>query len=325
MIPCINSSNLQDINLFSHYLKTFGILQFKNFLKIETIKSIKDVTENLFSKVWNSSFPEIILKHKSGAIVPAARYIDDYLEFGMNMGILDLARGLVGDNCIFVGSDVSLFWQGSVVHSDNQLILPQIKFGIYLQDSSSNGDGEFQFIPGTHHSSSIYTDLAYPYSNWPRGGGLNPTLNKLSNNNGYIEPPFFNLPISSGDLIIFDSRLLHGARQVSTLPKERRMITWVFSAHPDSYSDIFYERLLTTRENANLELLKIIEIEILKNGPIYNNDIFENSKLNHYMEMFNYSYEFNNLYGNLRSNSLSDENLNFFTKNRIDFNKFFNK
>ena len=67
MIPCINSSNLQDLNLFSHYLKTFGILQFKNFLNIETTKSIKDVTENLFSKVWNCSFPEIILNHKSGA------------------------------------------------------------------------------------------------------------------------------------------------------------------------------------------------------------------------------------------------------------------
>jgi hypothetical protein len=93
--------------------------------------------------------------------------------------VLDLIQALLGEQWLYLGSDLSIFSKTSTQpwHRDWDLPLPILKIGYYMNTRRIRTGGEFRIIPGSHRSEDSYASQLKQALAWPspltQPGGLN--------------------------------------------------------------------------------------------------------------------------------------------------------
>ncbi len=220
----------QDINFF----KTFGYLRFRGFFSAEQIKMLQDE--------WQYNDTPVVYSY----IEKNPKFLGLYEETLLHKIIDELA----GPNAAYAGSDGSQFTGGSDWHRDWYLKLPSIKVACYLQ-SSQGGTGDFRCVPGSHIAGDRYADAVGKGCAWPdQGAGLSGVFSGV---------PYITIPITEGDLLIFDNRLVHSVSGDSEDYK-RRLITMIFLANPKDFTDAAFKDF--HRHEVVSEIFHLKEMEL---------------------------------------------------------------
>lgn len=230
--------------------------------------------------------------------------IEEFSEFKslfFTSPILDVVRNVLGDDFLYLGSDVSS-WTGQTQpwHRDWLLQTPVLKVGIYLDPHQVRVGGELRIIPGSHHLNDRFSKLLGFALDWPEGsrdavgGGMNKNgflpanyaySNVVIDESGYhllddvgrpiwrgipnqISIPHVALkPQTSRDVVFFDNRCIHSGT-VSIPGRKRIMATATFSCNPTNIrflEDKFYYKA-SDLEKASESLAKLLIIDRLFHG-----------------------------------------------------------
>jgi hypothetical protein len=180
--------------------------------------------------------------------------------------VLALIQALLGDQWLYLGSDLSIFSKTSTQpwHRDWDLPLPILKMGYYINTRKIREGGEFRIIPGSHRVEDSYASQLKQALAWPspltQPGGLN-ERGFLPRNKDYSSPafkrrlrsrikqlligrhepapqakacelPHMAVPVSdSTQLLFFDPRAVH-AGSVANPPQRRVMLSALFCPNP---------------------------------------------------------------------------------------------
>lgn len=217
-----------DEDVLLNSLNIFGAVVFKQV--VNNPESVIQIFDQHYC-AFNNLPPSTDLNKYTGKLSQYSQVIerDPALANILNNLYLDKIKKLFAKDFLFWGSDFSTFRSSSGWHRDQSSSLPFFKVLLYLSNSFGN-DQSFNYFPGSHHCEDRYSRQLSAVTDWPLTKNLvKPNLKKLnefSTEAGIAN--FATIHINPGDLIIFDSRLLHS---VSATHDLRRLISISFIAN----------------------------------------------------------------------------------------------
>jgi len=251
-----------ELSLAQKFISTFGYAKFKGLLEIDNLRLLESISELVLTQVYKTNLLAIHQAKKPLVVAPLGGFLQGFIPFSVQIGIFSVAKALLGDRVLYCGSDHSLFFKDSLVHSDTQSIAPTYKFSIYLDGSLEDGTGVFNYVPMSQHIGQLSADLSLRYCVWPRGGS---GFTNIVGESGRFAPPAVQIPYSPGDLIVFDNRGLHSTGSFLNVGPRveypRRLFTWVFAPHPDDLPDHFFDRVGYSRKYVYEEIYEYLQLE----------------------------------------------------------------
>jgi hypothetical protein len=242
------------VNLFSelnplqlrNYLYTFGYLIISGFFSNEKIRQMNQMWEENFYNFSNNNPDNTSTYLSIASLIERANL--PFFDKEHPLGVLDIVDKLIGEDAIYAGSGANEMSIPTVWHRDVYINTPVFKVGCYLTAASHGSGGELCVVPGTQHTSDLYSNSIGAAISWPEGGGIrtNPVqfpLLKAQDGSTTLDPypnekaalqlfPYIKLNIDPTDLLVFDQRIVHGSTVYSD-GKKRRMLTAVFVPNPE--------------------------------------------------------------------------------------------
>lgn len=240
----------------------------------------------------------------------------------LSPNVLDLIKALLGDQWLYLGSEMGIFSKTSTQawHRDWNLPLPILKMGYYIYKRKPRHGGEFRIIPGSHRVEDSYASQLNHALAWPtltQPGGMNgrgflpknmdyssATISKslrsrikqiLIANKDSTSPtkdcelPHMAIPVSDPtQLLFFDPRTIHSG-SVANPPQRRIMIAALFCPNPfDPTFNPTNHGLNTSREAMAKELLETMILDRLYHemtSTYHSNGLLPEIPSNHLIEL----------------------------------------
>ena len=205
-------------------LKLFGAVVIK-----DAVKDLTPIITAYDSAVFKKIGSDTPLNFVQGKIPACAFALEENSELRMLLLDAYSANFLSQskNRLLYWGSDLSTFRSSSGWHRDQNSTIPFIKVLLYLSNSFG-AQQSFLYFPGSHHCSDSYSKNLTQILDWPVSTELKPSqsLNGLVRQGLYQGTVTFSvLKINPGDIIVFDSRVIHA---VEATPELRRLVAVSF-------------------------------------------------------------------------------------------------
>ena len=205
------------------FFETFGYLYFPGLLLDKIDRIIEE-----FEKIWKDHGGGHHGKEHDGSLRSAILPFPDRSEYLSalldDQRIHDIASSICGEEFNYTSGDGNLYTGDTAWHSDGYGRRPvlTIKMGFYL-DPVTADTGALRVIPGSHR-------VGEPFADALEAGLKGGVLNKRIEGEGFgvspNEVPSQALPITPGDVVVFDHSIKHSSFGGDS---RRRMFTMNFS------------------------------------------------------------------------------------------------
>ncbi|CCD30200.1 conserved hypothetical protein [Candidatus Glomeribacter gigasporarum BEG34] len=206
-------------------LKETGFFLIQNFLQQNEIKALKDVAVRIFNVDGGSAvLPTIFLKENKLTEIFFHKRMRSFLQdiFGY-MNRIYLYPNITIRNNLYVNWHTDDFFLAENLQDEGAL--PEFyMFNVYLQDNSKERGGGIDVMSGTHHLGREKKDkiISCP-----------------------AESTYYSIPSKSGDLIVFDYRIIHrGTIPTVDSNPDRFALQWTVSTS-DKWSSMYLAYLLS--------------------------------------------------------------------------------
>jgi hypothetical protein len=210
------------------FFNTYGYLIIKNCLQDVDYEKLIGEYDSIFVEKYGF-FP-----NQSTAItlgIEKTSYLHSIIE---NSQLIPLCKMIGGEDCSYVGSDLSLFYNPSQLHRDIWSYTMVFKTGIYLQDANESKGGKFLLIPGSHRREQDFANLCSNGLRWPSGSGYSDEILSVLDMKGglpgasaFLDLPVKEISINKGDVLIFDQRLVHGTTHNPNQPRRMCALNFI--------------------------------------------------------------------------------------------------
>lgn len=265
-----------------NFYDLYGFIHFKNVIPKESCERFIGLYDKAYAKHYNISQDNFNLENEEIIYPPIIDYLAGFTELDQIItlsGIWNICKIILGKDFLYHCNDLSTFRGGSNWHRDQYTDFKVAKLGIYLQSSNPSDGGQFVIVPGSHRFGDQFGESTVVGLKWPNGSGYTTdapigTLEFNSEKQNWIgstEPAYHEINITQGDLILFDSRAIHGVKQNTN--RFRRLIAIALHEGRESflnrYSKLnendYYEKLY------NYKAASVVMEKIHGREPIINN------------------------------------------------------
>jgi hypothetical protein len=192
--------------------RTFGFVVCRGVFKSDDLNIMKEEALRL---VKQESEAQSLDDAAQSGVKPVAAPIeksDPLATLFFNSSAFQIVRWILKDSFYFFSSHLSVFGGSSSWHRDTYFPFSWLKANIYLESLEEGGIGEFCLLPGSHLHGSAFADRATDGINWPsyREKKIN-YFNNIDLTSGVVtfDLPYAKICLSPGDVLLFDTRLIH--------------------------------------------------------------------------------------------------------------------
>jgi ectoine hydroxylase-related dioxygenase (phytanoyl-CoA dioxygenase family) len=220
---------------FKAFFDAFGYIVLRNLYDKSTRDDLQTAYDDVVTSHFGKSIDEFLEMPKPMNYgVESSQALLDFLQ---NSRILTAVDELIGNDAVFLGSDLSTFKSGSQFHRDAFGDYHLLKVGIYLQDSTAQDGGQFSCIPGSHIYGDDFSRLCSKGLLWPGHAGY--ATGAITGEYDYEQNlasqniPATHINLAVGDIVFFNPALIHS---VPANNRIRRMIALTFFEGENSFN-----------------------------------------------------------------------------------------